>query len=371
MTWWTLEPRDPLLVRDARPFSARASVARSMDFPLPSVTAGAFRTRVGFALRTSDQRSFALTPSDARTIRVRGPMLAQVRSGKTVRCLFTAPRDAVLFDRGSEPDWPCYALAPSAREDATRDHLPDQLTPVMPAREMPVAKAARDAPAFWSAGLLADWLAAPDAVRTVSQAKSAPALVHERRVHVAIDPETGTALDGALFETDGLRFRTGIAKTTAASDGGDSLRLLVQCAHEALQEGHQQVGGERRLSVLEQVQGDAPLGLPRPRLRHGRARVVLLTPACFRAGAIPETLGGAKVVAAAVGRPTVVSGWDMAARGPKPTRRLAPAGSVYWVELPPELDSEAWLNQVHLNEVSDSEQDRLDGFGLAAVGVWE
>ena len=106
-----------------------------------------------------------------------------------------------------------------------------------------------------------------------------------------------------------------------------------------------------------------------PALPQARARVVLLTPALFAEGAVPQQIRGAQVVAAAVGRPQPISGWDMAARGPKPTRRMAPAGSVYWVDLTGQ-DPAEWARRVHLKGICSDEQDSRDGFGLAAVGVW-
>lgn len=60
MSWFLLEPRDPLMVRDGRPFGLDTDGARSLDFPPCSVTAGALRTRVGFAVggghHTSSER---------------------------------------------------------------------------------------------------------------------------------------------------------------------------------------------------------------------------------------------------------------------------------------------------------------------------
>ena len=48
MSVWILEPRDPLLVRDGRPFSAEPGArARSLPLPYPSVTAGCWRTLKG------------------------------------------------------------------------------------------------------------------------------------------------------------------------------------------------------------------------------------------------------------------------------------------------------------------------------------
>ena len=39
-----------------------------------------------------------------------------------------------------------------------------------------------------------------------------------------------------------------------------------------------------------------------------------------------------QLVAAAVPRAEVVSGWDLAQKQPKPAQRVAPTGSVYWIE---------------------------------------
>ena len=78
-----------------------------------------------------------------------------------------------------------------------------------------------------------------------------------------------------------------------------------------------------------------------------------------------------RVVAAAVPRAQIVSGWDFAAGGPKASRRMAAAGSVYWVELPADLDAAAWLAKVWMKCIPNPKnpQDSRDGFGLCAVGV--
>ena len=45
-------------------------------------------------------------------------------------------------------------------------------------------------------------------------------------------------------------------------------------------------------------------------------------------------LGGIKatLICAAVPRNEVISGWDLAAKKPKPALRVAPVGSVYWLQ---------------------------------------
>lgn len=102
--------------------------------------------------------------------------------------------------------------------------------------------------------------------------------------------------------------------------------------------------------------------------------MVLLTPACFSGGWVPtslfEMLGvRGKIVGAVARRREAVSGWDLAARRPKPVRWLVPAGAVYFLELE---DDAKRLGELWLTAVSDDEQARRDGFGLAAFfpTVW-
>ena len=78
----------------------------------------------------------------------------------------------------------------------------------------------------------------------------------------------------------------------------------------------------------------------------------------------------------AINRTQVVSGWDFdrtkSQHGqPKATRRLAPAGSVYFLKLTgTEQQVEGWCDQVWLQCVSDDPQDNRDGFGLVLLGAW-
>jgi CRISPR-associated protein Cmr3 len=113
--------------------------------------------------------------------------------------------------------------------------------------------------------------------------------------------------------------------------------------------------------------------------KDGKARVVLVTPAHFEQGWRPTWLlqprDGVtpRLVGACVDRPVTVSGWDMAApKGgqPKPTRRLAAAGSVYFIELDGDTAARrAWVERHWWQPVGDDEASRFEGFGLAAIGA--
>lgn len=74
------------------------------------------------------------------------------------------------------------------------------------------------------------------------------------------------------------------------------------------------------------------------------------------------------LVGVGIQRWSAVSGWSLAEpRGPKPVKRLVPAGGVYFFETG---DDREPLAARWLEPVSDDAQDRNDGFGLAAWGIW-
>jgi CRISPR-associated protein Cmr3 len=120
-------------------------------------------------------------------------------------------------------------------------------------------------------------------------------------------------------------------------------------------------------------------------------RMVLATPAIFKDGWKPGWLndqlegsppGAAvklKLVGVSNGRWKAVSGWSLARinnkgeldpkgkPGPKPIRRMVPAGSVYFFTTTDKAES---LADRWLQSVSDEEHERRDGFGLALWGTW-
>jgi CRISPR-associated protein Cmr3 len=150
------------------------------------------------------------------------------------------------------------------------------------------------------------------------------------------------------------------------------------------------LGGERRLAHWKATAETGVWSSPR-RIREAlaaasRVRMVLATPAVFRDGWKPgwlndELVGtppGANVAVKLVGisiqRWRAVSGWSLLndpphqRPGPKPVKRLVPAGGVYFFEA---VDGKASdLADRWLESVSDDEQDRRDGFGLAVWGTW-
>lgn len=383
MSLFLLEPRDPLLVRDGRPNEGRGQSV-GLPFPHPGTIAGIFRTRIG-----SDATGVFDTRQDLdalRKVAIRGPLLVRVDDG---RIYVPPPRDAVIINGALR------RLAPiPTPQGAILDEPVVGIGLAKPSEDDPPRKPA-EALAFWPFELFEQWLEDPASLDGTSVSDifsdALPSLPFESRTHVKLT-EMGTAEESMLFETKGLRFVT---------KSRERLGLLVDInpassAERSLPTGIAPVGGKRRLAyitiaperwslptlpkkVLTALAADTPTV---------RVRVILLTPAIFRGGFRPGAAEGEllglregiqpKLVAACVPRPDAISGWDFAKGTPKKTRRLARAGSVYWLDLHGTPDHRVrWAEKMMMTNVSDNvgdivsdnEQDRHDGYGLAAIGV--
>jgi CRISPR-associated protein Cmr3 len=401
MSTWLIEPRDPLIVRDGKPIGGDARI-ETMPFPFPSTTAGAVRTRMA-----SPQGEFSLSKDQAKEllkIPVAGPVLAEVNvgTGNTEGFFFPAPRDALVFDEKNKdgqidrlivrrlvphPSWPSGARMDSLGQQ--------ELLPIAAAGKEKPEKPFPDAPAYWRDKNMLSWLMKADK-NDVSYSLGALGIAQlptEARMHVSIAPGERVGLDGQLFQTKGLRFVQNEQPKGEPMKWGNVRQLAISIRAEGtlvhdktieLRPELAPIGGERRLARWQRASKEWPK-CPEEVIaavkKSKTARIVLVTPAVFKKGALPEWSGnpwpvGGNVIAtvkgACVGRPEVVSGWDLAKNEPKISRRLAPAGSVYFVQLAGSEDDIAkWARDTWLATVSDEPQDRLDGFGLALVGVWE
>jgi len=404
-----IEPHDALIVRDGRAFDptpgARAS---SLTFPMPSTLAGAVRTQLGTRADGSFDETQLQLLLDTE---IRGPLLAEAGAAGAWQLMAHAPADALLLaDRindnlvlrkqlvpitqpaglGVDPAFPTgdggYALI------GPRQHSP--------------AKPLANAPRFWywhqlEAWLMRNgaeqddmWLKQPEAGQHAARPTLA-ALGHqgpesEQRTHVGIQPTTQTADEGMLFQTRGLEFRQQRSLPQAGGHLTERLRLglVVAVEHppQPLKSKVATLGGERRLAhwTLNPQQCALPTLSPnlvdkivKARGDTHYCRIILLTPAYFAKGWRPTWLCEPQdavtpaLIGAAVGRTQVASGWDLKLREPKPSRRLAPAGSVFFLKLSGRPDAvRDWVTKRWLSCVSDDTQARSDGFGLAVVGAW-
>lgn len=389
MNTWLIDPHDALIFGDGRPNTAAAGVTnRSRLLPPPTALAGAVRGvsgkdargRFGGGRAPRELGDFARALEQQA---VHGPLVAVLGAeGQVVDYLLPGPGDALEVE--------VLGAANGARSVVQRRPVrwPEGALGAQPALA-PIAPPAdcegkpwHDARPLWRwSSELLPWLSeARPAARNLGPAGwGAPAPEAERRTHVALDPSTGTAAMGALYGSEGRRW----VLRNPDEMGFVDLCISARVAGELREQAHP-LGGERRMARWRRSDADwpaCPSAIRDAILRHGAARLLLATPAWLRAGALPDLaapfgLSGARLVGAANARPEVISGWAMrapAGPGPKPTRRLVPAGAVYFLDLRA-VDAaarERWIEATWLQPVSEDPQSCLDGLGLALLGAWD
>lgn len=370
MSTWLVHPRDPMVVRNARPMGEGGTM-RSLLFPWPSTLAGFVRTRIGTDPATG---RFCLSVADAKQIAVRGPWIAASDGAQGETFYVPAPRDVII-----------HRAAPAQPGDTSqvqriRLSLPNTQDMLRPAEETdlpstfallapmatPPRKKPEPGPVYWEWSQMTRWLDAPPATDVIQEAVlGLPALHRDRRSHVRIDPSTLTAAEGMLFSAEALCFAHG----SGAAARPLSLAFVCDDVRLRATSGVATFGGERRISFFSPAVGGLR-ATPGPNVGVGAVvRVVLLTPAIFAQGSVPDHIGGLRVIAACVGRPESHSGWNADTGRPKATRKMAPAGSVYWLRADSDADAKQWAADHWLQCVSDDDQDKRDGFGLCVVGV--
>jgi len=290
--------------------------------------------------------------------------------------------------------------------------------------------------AWWRVDQIARWLANPNGQCFLAQPATAwpdgflLAPEADGRSHVKIAAETGAHDEGHLFQTTGLvmdrlvpadnpdhripRGRSTRHSLRVRLEGDAALMQPYADVLTALDEPHP-IGGERRLARwiadasttaagssaisgwnCPKLLRDALAKVPTSGLRG--VRMLLASPAIFEHGWLPGWLapsdqGGwtgtppglqpsdivLRLIAARVERWMPVSGWfhEDGKWGPKPVRRMTPAGSVYFFHVEsgdPACLADRWLEPVGDHQTDSNQepgQDGRDGFGLAVWGVWQ
>lgn len=330
---YRLTPLDPLVLGDGRPLERQ----RGRLWPVPATLTAAINGWIGGAA----------PPGVAPTVKweetaLTGPLLERRDGGLMV----PAPLDARVDDKGQ---WIRGMFAPGKHvlwpkgfpeglhlyQNPERGSGGGKLRPA----EGPLAWEAARA---WALGGVP---VGDQPVLGVQQ---------EGRIHVGIDPSSGTATDGALFPTAGLRLESGAAYVFQW-EGPEIAAGLVpfggEGRHARLERRSTALGGQSLPGVPSDLVASLPSG-------GGLLRVQLLTPAWFQepdgvaagwipslpgwlqtgVGVLPGTSVRAHLFAMCTDRPVAFSGWASNWRTgeatPRAVRRLVPAGAVYWFSGP-------------------------------------
>jgi CRISPR-associated protein Cmr3 len=393
---------DPIVARDGRPFGVgQGNRMRGLDWPFPSVVAGSFRTALGKAA----QREFDETTSKS-LFQVEVSGVFPVANGELY---LPSPADC-LWDKKSHV---IHRVVPSdlkVNEGEGADFPVSGLRPVMLPMTVEDFKP-EEPPAWWPRSKVEIWLThstiKPDKPLTFDSSFLLAAKP-QMRDHVQLDADSGAAAESRLFATAGLDLthlrryhkKDSDDKKTETNKLPFGQRFTeIGLAARAQAEGWPELdkldtlhplGGERRL-VHWKAGGnpklwECPETVSKALKSADKVRMVLATPAIFSGGwrpgwLDPVTLKGRPpardkdskqpeltLVGVSIQRWKAVSGWSLAKPcGPKAIRRLVPAGGVYFFET---KDNAATLADQWLQPVSDNEQDRRDGFGLAVWGTW-
>lgn len=335
-----IEPRDVLILRGNKLFGDPGSYGESLIPPWPSLVAGALRSAL-LVHDGVDPAAFGRGDADHPTIgnrdapgefAVLGFHIARAQD-ESIQTLHPIPADLDIVDLrqdcADDHRFELRRLTPQAAATGIETSAP--LAQLAVLRTDAQAKPATG-PWLTQAGF-ADYLAgnvpSPEALMTADQLWKI-----DPRIGVALDATHGRARDGALFTTETVAFRNNVGFVVAAR-GADGLP----------ETGTLRFGGDGRAAGWRRVDHHTDSPDLEAITRNGRCRLVLTAPGVFPDGWLPPGVTGengesrfdlhgvrGRLVCAAVPRAGVVSGWDLARREPKPAQRVAPTGSVYWLD---------------------------------------
>ncbi|GAB4440165.1 MAG: type III-B CRISPR module-associated protein Cmr3 [Anaerolineae bacterium] len=384
MSWVFIQPCDVWLFRDNRPLPAGGgSIARGFFPPMPTTVQGALRALVlGHA--NVDWRAYReqSTP-EARALgekigypakgnwkaslgafRMAGPFLAREERDELM-CYFPLPADVRRIKKPVGDTGRVYfTLRPrrTAGFDANWPATAPGLKPLWP----PDDEADHEIPEE-------EWLDVRGMNaylnnQSFSDLERRHLFGKERRLGVALDYARRGVRERMLYQVEFVRPEDGVGLLVRLDNAEDLIG----------REGVMSLGGEARAARYRLAPDTSVVKHTTPLGALKRFKLVLLTPAYFDGGWQPKDgnigwsrLLGAPVelVAAALGKPQRVGGWDLAKGWHKPIRAYVPAGSVYYfqAEAPVALPETLCLTQTPEGELPF---DRL-GFGQVAVGPWE
>lgn len=376
-----LYPLDVVFFRGTDPMNAgEGGVIRGVFPPAPSVTQGLVRAALLGALQVSyDDYAAAVrsergggeraraaieligTDEELGKLSLTGPYLIRASSGQVER-FYPAPLD--LARASAHSDGPWIAAAPG--EPVCCD-----LGEAVRLATWTTEKADPVAAGEWvitEAGLAAYLAGEP--IPAGELVPLAALAFTEPRIGLERDPRGGAA-EGKLWSTeyrrlDDRHLASGARLGLGVRVDGVPDELLAGCA------GVHRLGGEGRMVQVE-VALDPPPATQHWRL-NGPTRLLLLTPGRWAGDSTAPALerfasrwrlAGEQltVLAAFLGRPQWIGGWNLIKAAPRAAEPCVPAGSVVYLE--EDAQQVARLIEEGVGG------GRAAGFGRLAIGIWE
>ena len=392
-----IDPIDTLFLRGNRLFGDPGSFGDALVPPWPSVAAGALRSAL-LAHRGYDPARFARdeiaddpelgTPSRPGSFLITRFQMAHRGPDGTVEPLYGLPADLSVTRQaagsGRDEDCEVRRIRPHAPPNGVQASAATRSLAVLaePRRSKPLS-------GLWlTAGGWRQYLDGGELDRTHLVPRS-DLWCLDTRIGIALDPLKRRASDGALFTSQGvvLRKREHDRNDGAPEAGpGWNIGFLAGVSGATLPATLMlRFGGDGRAAEAARVDVDVPDADYDGIVAARCCRLILTTPGLFEGGWKPTGVTGhgrdlrfdlhgvrARVVCAAAPRSEVISGFDLAERRPKPAQRVAPAGSVYWLD---ELDAtaEALRNLAARGLWSDPTENavrRAEGFNRLTFGAY-
>lgn len=360
---WVIEPHQPLIFRDGRPFDLKPGViAQSLPFPFPSTTTGGVRTQAGLNKEGIFDHISEKQLEALKNLKVRGPLLVQLparqdypekQGEEPIEWFMPAPADALLLkpdeksstEQGKGAKARLKRLAPIENKpeiltdltDICQDEEIDSPLQLVGMQQWISGKPIENPPRYWKWHTFRAWLLHPSEEIEIASwdQLGITGLPQEERVHVRMDGANHKGKDGSLFATRGIEF---VIRNDNEGPRALALAVIVdKNAQLAPQPGFATLGSERRI-VHWQNHTSRSIACPPELIDHivvhegsWSCRMILLTPASFKKGFYPtniqETQDGVtpQLKAIAIQRPEVISGWDFTAKNGKgaPKRRAA------------------------------------------------
>ena len=375
-----VDPFDVLFFRGNRLFGSAGSFGESLMPPWPSVIAGAMRSAL-LADRGYDPVEFARgefvsdkelgTPDRPGSFTVTGFDVARQLADDRVETLHALPADLAVQDNstGCNPPAIVRRLVPKAILGSIQSSAATSLHAVLATPQR--GKAIR---AKWlnSDGWHEHLRGGKICIRR-HMVSTVDLWATEMRIGIALDSARRSATEGALFTSQAVATRKAehspiICEAASDSEPSNVGFLAAVAGAEIPETLTLRLGGDGRAATATRVPKknlrNANNGrLHRAIVADGRCRIILTTPGLFSGGWKPTGVDGdslsprfdlhgvtGRLVCAAVPRSEVVSGFDLARWRPKSAKRIAPPGSVYW-----------------LDELESTEEDLCD---LVDHGLW-
>ena len=410
-----IEPLDVLFLRGNRLFGDPGSYGEILLPPWPSVAAGALRSAL-LAHKRIDISRFAQgliddpelgTPAQPGSFVLTAFHLArrQAEHATRIEPLFQPPADLVIkrnFMYLSLSDYVQHKFQPPADLVIKRnsggieaqaltprtlheDILCSQATSSLAV--LAETKRGKSEGGFWLTVTGWERYLRAEAIDPNRHLVKSDSLWHtETRVGVGLDSIQRRAADGALFSMEALSLHKAEHARGKPERGKFDVGFLVETDGVRLPDSLTlRFGGDGRGALSRRVEAAFPEPDYNAIARARRCRLVLTTPGIFTRGWQPTGTSGeglefrfdlhgvkGRLTCAAVPRAETVSGFDVAKRMPKPAQRVAPTGSVYWLE-DLETTPNALRNLAARGLWSDSvenESRRAEGFNRVAIGAW-